>query len=410
MKLKGKVVLELKSPMLVGGKRTNNNYIKSLNYIPGSVLRAAISREITMSCPYYDHNTSKKKYWVSYKNDSYCKECRFKNLCKNFSEINIGHCYPFNGKVYPLTAIRCKEHSEHEVKDILIEKIKREIASIDKKINPFLCLHQKCGQRTERCDGLYYEKDKKVRDIQVVYSLTTKNSINPYLRTSKDEVLYNLDALTNIAYIDESKQTLQMEGIIEGEGIEDLKHLDTLYIGAYVTSGFGEVEIDFSILKWKEHFREIETRVDEFNKRIEYGKDYFVPITLMTDGYFNLEDKIDKPLYDISSEEYIGIYHDLLKKYIPMEFNIDNIIAYNEIRRGFDTSNKNTRLRRPKVVTKAGSIFILSINKNDVDFKKLSYMEEKGIGENTAHGFGRISIADNFHIEHSYIGGDLHEK
>lgn len=400
--MKYKIVLKVRSPLIAGGKKLGNDYIKSLDYIPGSVLRAAISREITQSCPYYNHKESNKKYWVSFRNEDECKNCKFKNLCRDFSDIKIGHCYPFGGCTYPLTAMRCKAHPEHKAFDTLAAKLQRKLSSENKgysaEFNPLNC--PECHGRAERCDGLYYEDNNTVRDIEAVYGIITKNSINPHLNISKEGVLYSLDALTEEVLVDGNEKELRMEGIIEGSDLEeDLGALDTLFIGAYTTAGFGEVKTSFEVYKEKEDISEIKGRVNAFNNKLHYKDKYLIPITLKTDTYLNIEKIPGKYQYELSTEDYVNYYNKLLKPYIPFSADIFSIIASNEMRRGFDTSNRNVLLRKPRVVTKAGSIFVLEAEKENLDYKKLLQLEQEGIGENTAHGFGRIRITDNFHIK-----------
>ena len=48
-----RVELEFESPLIVGNKRLTTNYIESKDYISGSVIRAAIARNILNHCEAY---------------------------------------------------------------------------------------------------------------------------------------------------------------------------------------------------------------------------------------------------------------------------------------------------------------------------------------------------------------------
>lgn len=402
--MKYKITLELNSPMLIGGKKLNNDYIKSQEFVPGSVLRAALSHEITERCDYYSDENNEKKHWVKYLDKDNCKTCSVKNLCKNFSEIKIGHCYPLNARSYPLTAMKCKNHPTHEAFDTLIEKIKRKIALSDKSYKAeskaFVCPHPNCGERTERYDGLYVSHDNKIEDIKLVYHLVTKNAINPYLKVANDGALYTLDTISDIVLLGNEELKLSFEGIIEGEGLEsDLKAIDTLHIGAYNTAGFGEVSLYSQIMKENDNVEQIERKICEFNVDINYGNKYYIPFTLKTDAYLGIEASKEGKLYSISTEEYIKIYEDILHQFIPSYMKLYNIIASNDMRAGFDTSNMKARFRKNKIVTKVGSIFVFEVDKNLIDYNELFKIQQRGLGENREHGFGQVAIAEDFHIK-----------
>lgn len=400
MNLRYKIRLIPKNSFIVGGKKLNNDYIKSLNLVPGSVLRAALSKEITLRCAYDEE--SNKNYWVQYKDKEECKECSVKNLCKNFSQIKIGQSLPLNSKLYPLTAMTCKDDHSHGAFDTLADRINMKINNIDNS-HEYVCskwVCEKCDDkngRSERCDGMYIEENDRLKDISMVNLLTTKNMINPYTRTAKDGVLYSLDSVATSVMVEEEERELYLEGFIEGENIEtDLKALDYLYVGAYNSAGYGKMK--FEILgEDKENLDNLKKRVVDFNKFINNKDKLYIPITLKSDGYFNIENCSDKALYEIETEEYINFYKENITQL--KEFGeIFYMILSNEIRRGFDTSGKTVRLRKSKRVIKAGGIFVLEIDRDKIDYERLFNLQKNGIGENTEHGFGQVIICDNFHV------------
>lgn len=401
--MKYKIILELKSPMIIGGKKLNNNYIKSIEYIPGSVLRAAFSREITERCPLYDYEKSDKKYWVQYRGEKECNQCKVKNLCQNFSNIKIHHSYPLGSKVYPLTAMRCKEEPSHMPIDTLIERIKRNISIKDDSYKfeyaKFIC--RQCGKRVEKCSGFYLGNDGKLLDITPIHTIVTKNSVNPYLKVSKEGMLYSLDTLNEKIYKNDEKVPTVFEGTIEGiEDKSELEEIESIRVGAYNTAGFGEIEVKYEPIKEKMDIKNLQTRIEKLNKKVDYSNKIYVPITLASDAYLGLEKQFEKnaELYSIATKDYKEAYSKILDKWIPKSLKLVSIIAANESRRGFDTSSEKNPLRSSKIVTKAGSIFVYEADINSINYKELLELENSGIGYNTMHGFGDISIADDFHI------------
>ena len=395
--MKYRIRITPKNPFVIGGKKLNNDYIKSLEHIPGGVLRAALSREIVMACPYYNQNSS-KKYWVEYKNEKECTSCRYKNLCKNFSEIKIGELYPQNSKNYPLTAMRCKENSEHKAFDTLSEKLIRKIYKDDKNLNQIDSGCPECKKRVERCSGLFLEKNGVQKDVEVVNLLITKNAINPYMRTAKDGILYTLDAGSTKVMIGDEERDLYFEGIIEGDDIKsELENIYSLYIGAYNTAGFGKFVIDVVDEYKEDDIKSLKNRLQKFNIKINSEKKIYVPITLESDAYINLPIENDKKLCEISKDEYIKIYENSLKEISELG-KIFYINFLSDTRRGFDTSKENVKFRKAKKVIKSGGVIVLEIDKDKIDYSKLLNIQNNGIGENKIHGFGKIKICDEFHL------------
>lgn len=385
-----------KSPFLIGGKKLNSDYIKSLNYIPGGVLRAALSQEIASVCAYYNEEEVERKNWIEYRNLEECSKCPYKSICKNFSNIIISNSYPLGANIYPLTTMGCKDESEHEPFDTLIDQLKLKIALLNNnKYSPdYSCSSKGCNSRTERHSGLYIYDNGKLKDIDSVYEIMTKNSINSYTRNARDGILYTLDCHSTYVFKGKEQEKAYFEGYIYSneEIVEDLKNLNDLYVGAYNTSGLGHMEFEYLKNDKEDSKENISNRIKEFNELIGDENNYYIPITLLSDCYCNIEDYYDKPLYDIKTEEYIDMFNKKL--------NIGDIyysVLSIDMVRGFDTSKKVSVQRKLKKVIKAGSILV--IKTNTIDYERLLDIEKNGIGSNTAHGFGQVSVCDRFHID-----------
>lgn len=394
--LKYKINLKLQSPLIVGGKKLGSNYIKSMDYVTGSVLRAALAKEILNRCSYYDKE-KEKVYWVEFKNKSDCKNCKLKNMCKNFSNIKISIFYPLGSRPYPSTNMRCKYNSSHEDVDTLIYRINKH-RDVDVSYNG-KC--PTCKERLEKHTGL----GKDGVDVEGNYELITKNAINPYMKRSQEGILYSLDALSETMFLGDKVEDTEFQGTIEcnADISKDLNDIRVVRIGAYTTSGFGKCS--FTNIKGeekKENVKSLENRIQKFNLLINDEKKYFVSLTLISDAYLELEktfDKIDKMPSDIETEDFIKEYEKCLKPYLGEEFNLEIPIVNNEWRRGFDTSQKVSVYRKEKMLSKAGSVFVFSIPKEKINYEKLLKIQENGIGKNTEHGFGEVKVCSEFHIK-----------
>lgn len=388
---------------LIGGKKLGSEYIKSLNYIPGGVLRAALSKDITSRCPYYDDKTSEKKNWVEFKNEKDCSTCKVKNICKNFDKIIISNSYPLNSNIYPLSAMGCKDVSEHEPFDTLAEKINIKLSQDsedDKKYIPdYSCSEKGCSSRTERHDGFYVIKNEKLEDIESIYEIVTKNSINPYTRTSRDGVLYTLDCHSKFVLEGNEQKQVYFEGYIEGENLEnDLKQFDDIYVGAYTTSGLGKMNFKYENIEKEDSKEDLIKRINKFNSFINCSDKVFIPITFLSDCYCKIENYYNKPLYDISTKEYIDMIKTKLNELMDVGDIYYSILSIDMVR-GFDTSSKVSRKRALKKIIKAGSVLILETKKNKINYDKLLQIEKSGIGDNLIHGFGQVSVCNRFHID-----------
>lgn len=386
--------MKLETPLIVGGKKLENNYIKSMQYVTGSVFRAALAREILNQCPYYNSN-GKKIYWVEFKNKEECKNCSFKNICKNFSNIKTDTFYPLGGKPYPNTNMRCKYNSEHEDVDILIYKINRHIG-VDTIYNG-QC--PQCDERLEKHSGI----GKNGKDIEGIYRLITKNGINPYMKRSKDGILYSLDALSERIFLGDKEKHTEFEGTIESniDILEDLENIKMLRVGAYTTSGFGKCRMSVKNDEDKESIKTLEDRIKRFNSYIKDDQNDYISFTLISDAYLGLEEafKDNVPPSTIETKEFVNKYEEILSEYVGEEFKLEIPMVNNEWRRGFDTSKKISVYRKEKIVSKEGSVFVFSVPKDKIDYEKLLQIQEKGIGKNTEHGFGKVEICSEEHIK-----------
>lgn len=410
MNLRCKLKIVPDTAFLIGGKKLGSEYIKSLNYIPGGVLRAALSKNITLMCPYYDEDTADKKNWVEFKNEKECSSCKVKNLCKSFSEIIISNFYPLNANMYPLSAMGCKDVSEHEPFDTLIEKINIKLSQSseeDEIYTPdYSCSEKGCKSRTERRDGFYTNKDGKLLDIESVYETITKNSINPYSRTSKDGVLYTLDCHSKFVLQGKESKEVYFEGYIVGDNIiDDLKTIEDIYVGAYTTAGLGKMHVKYEGVEQEDNEEQLVKRISEFNSYINCEDKIFLPITFLSDCYCGIENCSDKALYDITTEEYINILSSKLNEVTDIGDIYYSILSIDMVR-GFDTSSQVSKKRKLKKIIKAGSVLVLECEKEKVNYKKLLEIEQKGIGLNSIHGFGQVSVCDAFHIE-KYKGKEV---
>ncbi|SDL41837.1 hypothetical protein SAMN05216497_13113 [Clostridium cochlearium] len=366
-----RVKLKFESPFIVGGKNIERNYIESLDYIQGNVVRAAFAKIILNNCNEYKRdetvmvNGKRKKNWVYYRNKEKCKTCKFRNLCKNFSDIKFSYFYPEGTEIIPLTLMKCKKDDNHNFVDCLIEQRQ--------------CKDCKTGdKRVEFTTG--FIKDGELYKVKKDFLIRT--AIDKYTKTSKDENLYSI-----LVVSETSKNKNVFQGNIQGIDEKDLKIIDELRIGKYISVGLGkcklfiekEPKVDKSkIIKNMNRFNE---KYKSFNKE-NCDMNYFAL-------KFTSDARLDVELRDISyktNEEYKDMWHKALN--IEEEFKIEKV--YSEINnyRGYDMSRADKGIREDAVLmAEKGTVIVL---KTDKSFKEIynDFSQLQGLGEENENGFG----------------------
>lgn len=389
-----KLTATLKSPLMIGGKTLNSNYKKSKPYIPGSVLRAAYARTLIDRCVYSHDN-----YWLSYKDQDECRNCKFQVMCKNFKDISFSTLYPFGGFPYPFTAREEKYERENtsgkkkDVVDILRWRVfeKRKLED---------------EAKWERLSGIHKNGEK----IEVNYSLITRTAVDYRRRSAKTGALYSENVIAE-NFIDEHKKMTEMRfsGIMKiDDGLKtEFERIKTIHVGADITRGMGHVSMSYEQMDEPDSLEKMMERVNRFNEGNEESYLY-IPLDLQTDAYLSLEkmhdDKIS--LGEISDEEY--------KKYLEKEihlpscYQLEKVYKSQEVQKGFNTakSSEQNMRREGKVVVLAGAVFLYKVGKKDFQEEILFQIEQEGIGENRVHGFGKVLICDEFHLDYDAIKGE----
>lgn len=381
----------LKSPLMIGGKTLNSNYRESRDCIPGSVLRAAYAKALIQRC-----GCTQENYWLEYKAQSQCEECRFRKVCKNFAEITFPALYPMGSIPYPITARekRYKDKGEKSVLDIL----KCRLATHGKA---------KGESAWKRLDGL----NKDGAAIRLIHSAITRTAIDYRRNASKEGALYTQNVILE-KYLDENQELSEVifsgKLRISKEEAEELEHIGILHIGADITRGFGVCHMSCVENGEDDTPEEIEKRIQKFNDGIG-EEEQFVVLDLQTDAYLGLEEigEDHSPETAISDEQMLAFLEKKIG--LPSEkYHLRKVYKSQEILRGFDTSKRTEKemRRRGRLVVKAGAVFVYQASLKEIDGMELLQFEKTGIGENVKHGFGRVRICDSFHIRYDVLKGE----
>lgn len=370
------IKLKFDSPFIVGGIKRVSNYIESLDYIPGNVVRAAFAKKILMNCPYHkpdevvEIDGISRKNWVYFRDKPLCGECQFKGLCQKFSEIKFSYFYPEGITIIPMSTMRCKMHPEHGFVDILTEKP--------------VCT--KCPGKNGRVESVTgYMKDGS--DYSVTKTFSTKTSIDKYTETAKDGLLYSTLAVTAT-----DGQDNIFEGVISGVTEEDLKSIDILRIGKYISTGFGKCNI---ILEetGSRNTEGIEEKLELFSKaykefhEIEDVYNYF-GIKFVSDA--KLDFKLNGEHTYMTTDEYKDIWLQSLN--LEKGIKIEKVLAEVFNFRGYDMSKvEEDKRETPIHMVEKGSVIVFRTMKNlNEIFDDFSNLD--GFGNDTLNGFGQFEF------------------
>lgn len=358
-----KIKINMMSPLLIGGQKLNSNYIESIDYIPGDVLRAAFARYILNHCKAYRGKETidgvERINWVYFRNHNSCSNCRFKNICKNFSNIKFGFFYPHGTAPVSLTQMVCKNDESHDIVDSLTYVKAQGCA--------------KCKGRLEYTKG--FLKDNKIYKTEK--AIHTRVEIDRYTKTSKDGRLYTLVPLIEKEFI----------GEIENIRAEDLKLFDELRIGSYASSGYGICKLEklndtSKDNKLLDYMKKFSTAYKNTNS-VKDEKNYFALI-LKSDARVDFQ--------GLDGYKTTEQYKELIKSILNIKegYDLEKVYMETNVYRGYDTSKVgDTREEACHQISK-GSVFVLSTNKK---FEEV-INDHKGftIGKETLNGFGCVEI------------------
>lgn len=385
-----KIKAVLKSPLMIGGKTLDSNYRESRDYIPGSVLRAAYAKAVIQRCAY-----EQKNYWLDYKAQDQCGECEFRNICKNFSNIPFPALYPLDGQPYPITAREKKYKNKDDMG--VFDILKCRLATFGKADG-------ETGWK--RLEGI----NKNGEKIKLMHSAVTRTAIDYRRNTSKEGSLYTQNVILE-QYINKDNELEDVmfigELMISPEEKEELDKIRTLRIGADITRGFGKCYMSLEKSTSIDTAEKIEERINKFNSGIKSEK-VFVIADLLTDAYLGLEEigRNNSPQTEIPDKEMLKFLEEKIG--LPAgKYTLCKVYKSQEFLRGFDTSKMTEKemRRNGHLVVKAGAVFIYEVMPEEIDSARLLEFEQKGIGKNTEHGFGKIRICDMFHINYDALRG-----
>ncbi|WP_018084483.1 RAMP superfamily CRISPR-associated protein [Desulfurispora thermophila] len=404
-----RVDVELKSPLLVGGQKTGSDYMRSLPYIPGGVLRASLARWIVEQCPL--NRVGNRLFWVEFRDEMACTDCAAHFWCRHFTRLLFTFCYPYGARPWPVTAVQCKFDSGHPAQDALVHRL---LAGRGQAEGPPVCAHCPGGKgRVESVSGFYVEDGGVYRSVQPVYRPLTRLGVDPYRRVARDGLLYTVNVLSEVSRQNGREQPAVFSGRVrlleQAVSPAPATWQCTLRLGAKTTSGLGQVLVSWQLLP---------TRPERGQKRIARGVKAFtallpeswrragrvyVPLLLLSDACWPQM----PPSEHLTDEGWRKFWQQSLQEALPGEgagwqelgWQLEEALVSTGYRSGFDTSAPGGAWKEYAFLVQRGSILVLSLPGEALDraLPLLCSLEWLGLGQRREEGYGQVSVADEIH-------------
>jgi CRISPR-associated protein Csx10 len=412
------VIVRLESPVLLGTDANEAFYNMTRAYIPGSVLRGSLAKQMATRCAHAAHESH--------------ENCDFGRLFGSNAVPTFEHLYPTTagGRELsfppPLTARSCKYHPGfargrdkeelgHGVGDILIRQVVFEEmlgASL-----PLPVLYQpRCPQCQSHVD-VYEEFLVMARadlfdNVPVPIRRTSRTAINRQRAVAADGQLYTLES---VEPMDDKRRPTTFRGRVRAspEQIEILAHwLPKLAgIGQKQTSGLGKVKIEIKRPgEMPDPLPSLADRIKAFNSKLKEEWEFYerVLAACFPSDTVNIPTLPDDVLFfsvDLLSPASL-YWHSLPITSPPPEMlgfsqgvRLQRAFADYQMIGGWHQGAKLPR--RTQLAAAMGSVFLYRSEGYTLDelVKQLETIEADGIGADRVRGLGRVVICLPFHYQ-----------
>lgn len=419
-----KVAIEAQAPLLLGDGLPTGNVQSSRPFIAGSVLRGTLARAILLPLGLWGPDFAGRKNSLP---------GAFQKVFLEEPPARFGFLYPVrehgeNAREWdsfpiPLTAWTCKSHEGfqndggHGVVDQIQSRLRRRAGGSGD--NTRTC--PVCNERLERMRGFGARKDPNnpasYRKSKIRPRAFVRVGLNRGTETAEERILYTLEALTPGPGGEGREQPLSFTGywVMEDDRWEALQKLleqhlpkeDGAYrlrIGSARARGMGAVA-----LRWIEQadrgLPPLEKRLNDFQptgaegNRLDPGHLYFA-LTL----------RAPLLVYDPQGRPATRLDPTVLEPYVSrLPGNLEFLPEASEMERE-DWTGWSAVWGLPKPtasVISAGSVlaFRAPAEEQEAVLAFLREVEENGLGERRAEGWGEVVACDPFHVVLDTKGG-----
>ncbi|KAA0221419.1 hypothetical protein EDS67_28420 [candidate division KSB1 bacterium] len=377
---KMKYVLKAEAPIAILQSRATSQFVKTLDYLPGSAVRGAFA-EIFINKIGTEHDLF-QRIFVS-------EEIRFSDFLPG-DRTNA----PL---LLPATAAACKRHGlahETSLHDRLFERL---LAREQSNMESRKC---SCGERLDRLAGVYMQSLEARVKANPRRQLRMHVGISRPRGTATHGQLFSYDMLTAKPQLEKEKRHLYFIGTLASDSpnadrlfaeVEKIVHnREHLSIGKARTRGLGELSIDSRNMLDAES--DFETRWQEFTGKFSDQEKRFCHFSITLNSHLILKDALGRPLLSAAAPGDFGLGDEVQ---MVAKFLSKAIVA------GWNAAQG---LPKPDTAVLArGSVFgFRAPRENSEEIKtKLRALEMSGVGERRAEGFGQITVCHPFHVKYA---------
>lgn len=384
------------SPLLIGDRRADTQYTESLDYIPGSRLRAAFARAILSDCPLFDPAEVRggRRWWVEYQGRPACERCWWAAWCRHFGELRFTQATPGGARILPLTAMGCKlDCGRSGVVDTLLRRVAwqqrlRERPGEDWQPSRMSCV---CGGRLENRGGWYdHRAARPVRGPR--RQSYTRLMIDPIRGAAAQGQLYTLLPLAPGA-----RFTAQVEA-------PALPPCTEIRVGARITTGMGRCAVSGTEAQESE---DVGQRIRRFQAALEAARqavglgpagDVYLALTLLSSALVGpLSGGSPAELETAESRRILARALGLDRLFPGAE--LAHVFTGYELKGGWRLSDGGWAESRHYLV--AGSVLVLRVPPEDAGelVQRCAEVERLGIGDRTEDGFGQVEVCASYHVQ-----------
>ncbi|KPQ33072.1 MAG: subtype III-B CRISPR-assocaited RAMP protein Csx10 [Phormidesmis priestleyi Ana] len=401
------------SPLAIGQRKPGGSVSEALSYIPGSVIRGAIAKEILN---YAEEEPSGDddfyKLFLAERAAVFC------NAYPAIAQPSPGQYFASESdiRVLPMSALSSKAKPG----------FKPEKAGVfDSLIDSFCAREQghfyvpnniADGELVEPCRGFYSQSQQRYYTHAVSKRLLTRVGINRRRATAQDEILYSIEVINESQGKPERVPTVFKGSILvqDSDGLAGQlyaflsQQCRQIRIGGSASRGLGKICLEAakpSEDKTNQRVNSIEQRINKFNEQL---KDRWGWWSVLGDADENPTDRRSFFSLGLQSDAILTenwrrttvVSPEILAPRIGIEAaDITLHMAYtsHDYRSGWNAAwglPKDTEL-----ITNMGSVMLFSIPKGVQSkcYKSLAELEAVGIGSRCSEGYGQVKVCDEFH-------------
>lgn len=382
------------SPLAIG-RRKLGVVNEAEDYIPGSVIRGAIARQILQQTGYESDDLSQ--------NGGDFQQLFLDDSCGIFQ-----NAYPSPddqiSSVLPATAVSSKTNPGFKPKgngvfDTLMDRFCAEFYQ-----HPYDPNCPKDGERVEPFSGFYTVENNQYQTHSVSKRLLTRTGINRRRNVVEEDILYSLEVLSESS--SDRPSIYQGKIFIADDNLADAladyinQNSERFRFGSSRSRGLGKGIIEATVT---DTVSDVSFRLQQFNQGLQtrwkkWGTLLGNTSQQLPPTYFTLNLQSETILTDQwrkttlltpgMLQEEVGIKDDSLL--------LHTAYTSYDYRSGWNSAWG--LMKDMELVINRGGVYLFSTTQADSWEKALEKLKNRGIGERTCEGFGQVEICSRFHL------------